>query len=237
MTCWRRRCVVRSERQAADIDEPALDDAALRRRGAVCFRDHCAACHGAPSRAAEASARSMQPVPGPLVDAARHWRPRELLWILRHGITMSGMPAWSGQLGDTDLWALVAFMQELPSLSPLADRQLQTDLRAERCEPSAGLIVTATAGPSDAGRYALQRHACHACHRIPGIVGSARTVGPPLAGFGRRQMIAGRLPSTPDNLAHWIARPQHVDPGNAMPDQGIGADDARAMAEYLSGLH
>jgi mono/diheme cytochrome c family protein len=59
----------------------------------------------------------MQPVPGPLVDASRHWKPHELYWITRHGIKMSGMPAWEFHLSEDDMWATVAFVMQLPTLS------------------------------------------------------------------------------------------------------------------------
>ena len=65
-------------------------------------------------------ARSMQPLPGPLVDAAQRLRPRELYWVIREGIKMSGMPAWGYRLSDADHWALVGFLQRLPALTPAA---------------------------------------------------------------------------------------------------------------------
>ena len=102
--------------RAADVAVPALDDARLRDRGAACFRDHCVQCHGAPGVPPGVVGMSMQPLPGPLHDAATHWRPNELYWITRNGIRMSGMPAWGLRLADADLWALVAYMQTLPTL-------------------------------------------------------------------------------------------------------------------------
>ena len=62
-------------------------------------------------------------------------------------------------------------------------------------------------------------------------------VGPPLGNLSDRSIIGGRLPNTPDNLSHWIQDPQGVDPGNAMPDLGVSAGDARDMAAYLYSLH
>ena len=62
--------------------------------GAACYRDLCVAVPWRPGRAAGRDGMSMQPLPGPLVDAARRWQLREIYWITRHGIRMSGMPAW-----------------------------------------------------------------------------------------------------------------------------------------------
>jgi cytochrome c1 len=83
------------------------------------------------------------------------------------------------------------------------------------------------------GHGALQAHGCHSCHIIPGVVGSARHVGPPLAGFARRTLIAGRLANTPDNLVAWIVDPQSIDPASAMPAMRVSEADARDMAAYL----
>jgi cytochrome c1 len=91
--------------------------------------------------------------------------------------------------------------------------------------------------PDEQARVALRQYACVACHRIPGVTGSATHVGPPLHGLARRELIAGRLPNTRDNLVRWIRAPQAVKPGSAMPDLGVTEEHARVMAAYLAGLH
>lgn len=89
-------------------------------RGAAVYRDNCAQCHGAPGFAQSDIGKSMQPLPGPLVDATRHWSAAQLYWITKNGIKMSGMPAWEYHLADDELWAVVAFLQRLPALTPKA---------------------------------------------------------------------------------------------------------------------
>jgi mono/diheme cytochrome c family protein len=39
-----------------------------------------------------------------------------LFWTLKHGIKMTGMPAWSDH-SDEELWATVAFLQKLPAMN------------------------------------------------------------------------------------------------------------------------
>lgn len=103
---------------AREVTPPDLSAAQMVRRGASLYAGHCAQCHGAPGVAQHDIGKSMQPIPGPLVDAARRWKASELYWITRHGIKMSGMPAWEFRLADEDIWAVVAFMAQLPALSP-----------------------------------------------------------------------------------------------------------------------
>lgn len=219
--------------RARAIDEPEPDPLAASRRGAACFRTHCEQCHGGPGVAPGAIGLSMQPLPGPLVDSAQAYRARELYWLTRNGIKMSGMPAWRHRLADEDLWAVVGFLEALPDLSP--QRYAQLVQRAGDCPP---LREARAAQPGDAGRgrIAMQEHGCTACHVIPGVAGSDVHVGPPLAGFARRTLIAGRVPNTDEQLQRWIVDPQAIEPGTAMPALGVGAQAARDMAAYLRTL-
>jgi len=229
--------------RARDIDAPPLADERMVLRGAACFRDKCVQCHGAPGVSQGDIGKSMQPLPGPLVDARKRWQPRELYWVTRHGIKMSGMPAWEFRLTDDELWAVVAFMQRLPDLNapqyaatmaaaapaPACGRELQS------ASPSASLPASPAASV-ERGKRALYQYACNACHTIPGVTGSNPHVGPPLAGLAGRTLIAGMLPNTPDNMVRWLRETQQVKPGTAMPQLGVVEQDARDIAAYLATL-
>jgi mono/diheme cytochrome c family protein len=217
-------------RHARQVSVPAsVALQASARRGAGLYRHNCVVCHGGPGVAQGDIGQSMQPVPGPLADAARRWRPGEMYWITRHGIKMSGMPAWEYHLADDDIWAIVSFLMVLPKLSP-ADYGA---LVAQAGEPQRA-PRPAQAWPDAArGRLALTQYACNACHLIPGVTGPATLVGPPLRDLAGRQFIAGGLPNNADNLALWIRDPHRIDPRSAMPQLGVSESDARDMAAYL----
>jgi cytochrome c2 len=93
--------------------------------------------------------------------------------------------------------------------------------------------ATAVNGDPQHGRDLIQTFGCGSCHTIPGVANADSLVGPPLVSWRRRIYIAGLLRNTPDNLAFWIQHPQQVVPGNAMPDMGITARQARDIAAYL----
>ena len=84
-----------------------------------------------------------------------------------------------------------------------------------------------------AGRRLIASYGCGACHTIPGVPGADAAVGPPLDHFYQRSYIAGLLPNTEANLVQWIQDPQRIQPGNAMPNLGVSASDAAAIAAYL----
>jgi mono/diheme cytochrome c family protein len=229
--------------RARNIEPPRLDDERLVIRGAACFRDKCVQCHGAPGVAQGDIGKSMQPLPGPLVDARQHWKPRELYWITRHGIKMSGMPAWEHRMSDEDLWAVVAFLARLPDLTPQqyaeATRMEPTGVQGAPAALACGTASgAALAQPGDVrrGKQALFQYACNACHTIPGITSSSPNVGPPLAGIGGRSLIAGKLANTPDNMVRWLRHTHEVDRLTAMPEMGVAEQDARDIAAYLATL-
>ncbi len=222
--------------RARDAQPPALDAPGLFERGAACYQHRCELCHGAPGVAQNDIALGMQPVPGPLVNANKRFNTRELYWITRNGITMSGMPAWKLQLSEGDTWALVAFIERLPQLTPAAYRQLMASRRDERCSIDEQQAGGDRAGDVGRGRFAVSQYGCHGCHRIPGITGAKVDVGPPLGGIARRQLIAGQIANTPETMVRWIRNPQDVDALTAMPNLGVTEHDARDIAAFLSTL-
>jgi cytochrome c1 len=86
------------------------------------------------------------------------------------------------------------------------------------------------------GKKLIESYGCGSCHTIPGIPGARGLVGPPLMWMGRRTMIAGELPNSPENLVRWIKDPKKVEPGTAMPNLGLSDQEARDVAAYLTNL-
>ncbi len=110
---------------------PGLDDQAKVVEGAGHFTEHCVVCHGAPGVLPGEIARGLYPQPPNLKTVAASEAPGELFWIVKHGIRMSGMPAWSEQRDD-ELWAIVAFLEKLPGMSVPDYRGLLAASRAQR---------------------------------------------------------------------------------------------------------
>jgi cytochrome c1 len=98
---------------------------------------------------------------------------------------------------------------------------------------SANQYSLVAGGNAEHGRQVIVEKGCGACHVIPGIYTARGLVGPPLSFYGRRTMIAGELPNTPENLIRWVQHPTEVEPGTAMPDLGLTNQEARDVAAYL----
>jgi cytochrome c len=96
--------------------------------------------------------------------------------------------------------------------------------------------VRLTGGDPHAGATHIRAYGCSSCHTIPGIAGANGLVGPPLTNIGARQIIAGQLPNTPQNMMQWIRHPRSVLPHTAMPEMGVTEQDSRDITAYLSTL-
>lgn len=102
------------------IEPPPLTAAALVQTGFRHYHAMCVMCHGAPGRDRAEIAEGLNPAP-PDLDAPEiqnHYSDAELYWIVKHGIKMTGMPAFGPTHAEEDLWALVAFLRELPQVKP-----------------------------------------------------------------------------------------------------------------------
>ena len=92
----------------------------LVRKGALMYRQECSHCHGSPGLGQNPVALSMRPTPQYLYANRDVYSPAELFWIVKHGVKYSAMPAWPAQNRDDEVWAMVAFLDRLPKLSPAA---------------------------------------------------------------------------------------------------------------------
>jgi cytochrome c oxidase subunit 2 len=91
------------------------------------------------------------------------------------------------------------------------------------------------AQPAARGNELFARN-CSGCHEIRGTTAHA-DVGPDLTHFASRRTIAAvTLPNTPQNLREWLRNPQHVKPGNRMPNLELSDADWSALQRYLESL-
>lgn len=135
---------------ARNIETPALDDPALVERGLRHFQTACANCHG--EAGTDQFGRQLLPVAPPLSAKVAEWSRAELFWIVKHGIKMTGMPSWEAQGRDDEVWAVVAFLLELPDMADPAPNPRELE----------GADIAAAGPPSQA--FA----ACSRCHGFTG---------------------------------------------------------------------
>ena len=104
--------------RAKDIAVPAdLDDPNRIASGAGQYAEMCAGCHLAPGLKRTEISRGLYPRAPELRRGSRS-TPAEDFWVVKHGVKMTGMPAWGLTHGDEIIWDVVAFLRKLPELTP-----------------------------------------------------------------------------------------------------------------------
>jgi cytochrome c553 len=105
------------------IDAPNLGDPKHIAAGAEHFAALCIGCHLAPGVTKSEIRAGLYPHPPNLaeedVDDAQR-----AFWIIKHGIKMSAMPAWGKALNDAAIWDIVAFVRQMPMMTPETYQQL-----------------------------------------------------------------------------------------------------------------
>ena len=115
---WLLETTMRNSVQAGArfiVPPDKFDDPATVAEGGKMYGAMCQSCHGGPGIKPSELARGLRPRPPDLARAASDWKPRELFWIVKHGIKMTGMPAWGPSHENAQLWSVVAFVRKLPT--------------------------------------------------------------------------------------------------------------------------
>lgn len=100
------------------VDVPPLDDDGMIRLGASHYEGVCVSCHGRPGQKINPVVSGMLPPPPDLADVGNRRPPEEIFWIVRHGLKYTGMPAWPDLRREDEVWAVTAFLADLPTRIP-----------------------------------------------------------------------------------------------------------------------
>jgi len=122
---------------AKDTPPAHIDDPAKVQAGAREFAEHgCVNCHGAPGVNWAKFSEGLHPDPPDLKDVVPEVTPSQLFWVIKNGINMTGMPGF-GAAGatDEDIWAIVAFLKKLPSVSEADYKAWTAPLLAPAAKP------------------------------------------------------------------------------------------------------
>ena len=260
LTSWFLETVMRSSvrTHSLPVDAPPLDDPNQIRLGASVYLGNCALCHGGPGQPSNPLAQHMLPPPPDLAEAVRKWDPEELFWIVKHGLKYTGMPAWSAQNRDDEIWTVVAFLGELPDM-PAGTYQELARGRA-RTQPEDGAAI------AHRGTGLTSIAVCARCHG-DGTAPPSSRLAPKLAGLpaaylelalneyanasrpsGIMQPVAGELdaaairqisayyaalPSSRDPAAE--AQPERVARGRKIAEEGVPANSVPSCMSCHAG--
>ena len=99
--------------QGIDLRDPTLAQKAFGHYSAACVT-----CHAAPGRGPDPWVVLYPPAPDlTKAEVVSRWSDRELFWIIKHGIKDTGMLALGPTHKDDDVWAVSAFVRQLPAMT------------------------------------------------------------------------------------------------------------------------
>jgi mono/diheme cytochrome c family protein len=134
-TMLRRTSHSSIERRSEGIQVPKLDDPDMIKRGLIHYYEMCVLCHGAPGTKPSEIAQGLNPYPPELAEKAEPDEAAEFFWIVKHGIKMTGMPAFGVTHSDEEVWAMIAFLQKMPQLSPEEYQKMVQEVGLEEPMP------------------------------------------------------------------------------------------------------
>jgi mono/diheme cytochrome c family protein len=134
---------------ARSVVPPTLSEQDLE-AGFRHYHSLCVACHGAPGMPVPAIGQGLNPAaPSLELTEVQEWSDSELFWVIKNGIRMSGMPAFGVTHNDEELWAVVAFVRRLRTLSAEGYQALLESSTAAVAPPSAEPDDTPPQGTAD----------------------------------------------------------------------------------------
>ena len=203
------------------VDVPPLDDRNLIIKGATHYDFGCRSCHGGPGTRQPRVAQSMTPKAPDLVPLIPKWKPEQLFSLVKHGVKFTGMPGWPAQQRDDEVWAVVAFLRKLPTMSAAEYQEL-----ANGPPPPTAPIQTLTPTETMPQTPAAVNQTCIRCHGADGL-GRDTSAFPKLAGQ-RREYLENALLAYANGRRH----------SGIMEPIAAGLDDTliRELSAYYAGL-
>jgi len=108
---------------------PDLDDEEMIARGAKNYDSMCVQCHLAPGAQDTELHQALYPKP-PIfhkkTDEHKHGS-AETFWVIKHGLKMTGMPAWGEFHTDQQLWEMTAYLEKSQGMSAKTYKDLVGD--------------------------------------------------------------------------------------------------------------
>ena len=104
--------------RSRDISVPAnLMDVKRLQSGAGLYTEMCSGCHLAPGLEKSEISQGLYPRAPELFREPQR-SAKEQFWIIKHGVKLTAMPAWGKTHSDELIRDMVAFVRQMPKMSP-----------------------------------------------------------------------------------------------------------------------
>jgi mono/diheme cytochrome c family protein len=133
-----------ADRHAPKLPNPVPPTNANLIEGIRVYKNNCAICHGGPEKPVAALGQTFSPPVPQFLKDAPDMPEYQNYWVIRHGVKMTGMPAWDQILPDIDIWKVTTFLSKMDQLSQLSPEVQAAWKASEESRPGA---QTASSAP------------------------------------------------------------------------------------------
>ena len=104
------------DRRAPETHNPIQPTDANLIAGMKIYQSNCAGCHGDIQHSHAAFGDAFYPRAPQFVEDAPDMPENQNLYMIQHGIRLSGMPAWKGALSEQEMWQVTTFLSHMDKL-------------------------------------------------------------------------------------------------------------------------
>jgi mono/diheme cytochrome c family protein len=130
------------EKGAADLKNPLQPTDDVLSEGMHIYVEDCAGCHGSPKEPNSVLGASFNPHVPQFMKRAPDMPDNQNFYITKHGVRMTGMPAWGKILNDDKLWKVTTFLSHMEKLPPAIDQEWKTP--TPQPPPASGVVPKAS---------------------------------------------------------------------------------------------
>lgn len=113
-----------SERYGPKTANPVQATDANLIEGVKIYKEDCAVCHGSPQNPIAEIGQALYPrAPQFMKHAPDDMTDGMIFHITKRGVARTGMPAWSKNLNDNQIWQVTAFLKQMEHLPPAVDAE------------------------------------------------------------------------------------------------------------------
>lgn len=107
------------KKRLKSIKIPPLNDTAMIVQGFLHYNEMCVICHGAPGVDPDEIVQGLYPKPPVFYKSNDMPDPDEAFWIIKNGIKLTSMPAFSSTHTERNIWEITDFLlNKMNKMSP-----------------------------------------------------------------------------------------------------------------------
>lgn len=127
--------------------------------GVKLYKEDCAVCHGSPQNPIAEIGRSLYPrAPQFMKHSPADMTDGMIFQITKRGVARTGMPAWSRNMSDEEIWKITAFLKHMDNLPPAVDAEWKSAPVSAPLAPAQGQTGQAPSPDVQGGKHDHHEH-------------------------------------------------------------------------------